>query len=373
MKFRSFNCRYLLPIIFALSFITISCEEGLTEPHLEVFTTDNIVKLQAAADKIMRTYPTPGLLAYIGVEGEGELYITRGVGNITTNELMNVNNNFRIASVTKTFTTEAVLILADEGKIDLNKSITFYLPELNIPSGDKITIRMLGNMTSGFVDCLNDSAINVSYIDSQGSMRFTPESLVAAAFKYPLKFTPGTRYDYCNTNTILLGLVIKKVTGESVSQVLEEKIFQPLGLTHTFWPESNYLPYPYHHAYTRALGTLTDVTYWSNSIGDAAGILVSNISDLIIWAKELNERNLLSANMKAERYAWIDGSSPGSYYGFGIERMGNWVGHPGLIMGYNNQVFYHAGKKITIIVTTNSEEGQPAFVAFAEFAKILTP
>ncbi|MCK9401652.1 MAG: beta-lactamase family protein [Bacteroidales bacterium] len=360
--------------MFLLSFFSQSCtnDSSITEPANQILTTETIAKLEAAADKVMMENQAPGLIAYIGVEGEQELFITRGVGNLTTNEPMNVNNYFRIASVTKTFTTEAVLILACEGQIDLNKSVSYYLPELNIPEGDKITARMLGNMSSGLVDCLNDSAINVSYRNSQGTIRFTPEELVAPAFKYPLQFTPGAKYNYSNTNTILLGLIIKKVTGKPVKEVFQEKIFQPLGLTHTFWPETNYLPTPYHHAYTWSIGSLSDVTYWSNSIGDAAGILISNFSDLIIWARELKERKLLSESMKTERYAWINGDNPGvSYYGFGIEKMGSWIGHPGLIMGYNNQVWYNADKKITIIVTSNCEEGQPALVAFAEFASIL--
>ncbi len=369
MKFiKCFNL-FSLFILSVILFIMFSCKEGVADPHFTVFTTDNILKLQAAADKIMRENQTPGLIAYIAVEGEGELYITRGVGNLTTNEPMNPNNFFRMASVTKTFTTEAALILVDEGKIDLDKTISFYLPEFDIPGKNQITIRMLGNMTSGLIECLNDTALSNAYYGSQGTMKFTPEEIIVPLLKSSLRFTPGSQFHYCNTNTILLGLVIKKVTGKALKDVFEEKIFQPLGLKNTFWPETIYLPLPYHHAYTNILGTKNlDVTYYGNSWGNAAGILISNFADLKIWAKEISERKLLSANSKDERTRT---GVPGSDYGFGVEMIANYLGHSGGIPGWNSMVFYNGDKKLTVIVHTNSSDGTPANVAFNEFGKIL--
>lgn len=330
------NYFFLLLIISLFSFVNQSYKEesSPTTPRQNKILTDaTIAKLQAAADKIMRNYNTPGLAAYINVNGEGELTITRGVGNLATSEAMNANNSFRIGSITKTFTTEAVLILVDEGKIDLNKTISFYLPELNIPGSDKITMRMLGNMTSGLADYTQDPDLMTAFFNSKGELILSPEYLVATASKYPLSFEPGTKYEYCNTNTIVLGLVISKVTGKQVGQVLAEKIFQPLGMANTFWPNTRYLPFPYSHGYSSDLtGTLAEVTNWSPSLANAAGILVSNIPELRIWIKEVTKRNLLSDKMKAERINWIDAETPGSsYYAFGIEKLNGWIGHSGTI------------------------------------------
>jgi D-alanyl-D-alanine carboxypeptidase len=373
MRFRKIFSFFCLFILSAISLMTISCKEGVADPQLSVLTTENLVKLQAAADKIIINYKTPGLAAYIAVEGEGELFITRGVSNLATNEPMSANNHFRIASITKTFTTEAVLILADEGEIDLNKSISSYLPEFNIPSGDQITVRMLGNMTSGLFSYTDDSTTMMQLYNSMGEQVFTPEELASAACKHPIQFTPGTKYDYCNSNAILLGLLIKKVTGKSVADVFTEKIFQPLGMTNTFWPSSRYLPYPYSHGYTAKSGSLIDVTNWNPSWGDAAGILISNLSDLKIWIKEIRERNLLSNSAKEERFKWVDQDGAGvMYYGFGLEKISGWIGHPGIIEGYNSQIFYHPDKKITFIISANSDDDQPAWYALVEFNKILS-
>jgi D-alanyl-D-alanine carboxypeptidase len=119
---------------------------------------------------------------------------------------MNINNYFRIGSITKTITAEAVLILADEGKIDLNKSISFYFPEYKIPSGDKITIRMPGNMTSGLFDSTNDMNLWTPYINSNREKVFIPEQLLALSFSHPLLLNRAQ-----NTTTVMPTVFYKSV------------------------------------------------------------------------------------------------------------------------------------------------------------------
>lgn len=375
----NYKKNYFFPflIISLLSTFFISCKESSSPsaPQKIILTDANIVKLQTAADKVI-SY-APGLVAYIAVEGEGDLCITRGVSNLATNEPMDADNYFRIASNTKSFTTEAILILSDEGKIDLNKSISYYLPELNIIGGDSITVRMLGNMTSGLSNYSADSTLQTNYYNSRGEIVYTPEQLIAAVNKHPLDFTPGSQYEYCNTNMILLGLLITKVTGESVSQVFTEKIFQPLGMINTYWPDSRYLPSPYTHGYSVKIGALTDVTNWNPAWAGAAGILISKFSDLKIWVKEISERKLLSAASKNERFQWVDenaASNPGvNFYGFGLMKFRDWIGHSGVIEGYNSQIYYNTLSKITIIVYTNTNDLSPAEGLFHLFADILAP
>ncbi|MFA7287514.1 MAG: serine hydrolase domain-containing protein [Melioribacteraceae bacterium] len=369
MQFLKKNLFHFIFLLSLLSLILSSCSDdsSITEPQNKILSNETNTALQVAADKIMMTYSIPGMIACITVEGEEDLYISRGVGNLNTSEKMYSGNYFRMASVTKSFTTEAVLILVDEGKIDLNKPISFYLPEYIIPQGDKITVRMLGNMTSGLIEVIDDIGLNTIYYNSQGTTKFTSEQLIAPLSTSSLKFTPGAQFDYCNTNTIILGLLIKKVTNQEIKDVFAEKIFKPLGLINTFWPETNYLPYPYHHAYGFLTGTFTDMTYYGNSIGNAAGILISNLSDLKMWAKELSECKLLSANSKTERFQ----TTAGSDYSFGLDKIGDWVGHSGGIIGWNTMVYYNKAKNMSIVVHTNVLEGTPAGAAFNEFAKIL--
>ena len=374
MKFRKLKNLFPLLFLSILSLLTVSCKEGVVDPHLTVFSTENLIKLQAAADNVITKYNAPGFVAYISVAGEGELFITRGVSNLTTSEPMNPANYFRIACITKTFITEAVLILADEGKIDLNKSISSYLPELKVPSDEIITVRMLGNMTSGLFDYSKDPVFVEQYYQTNGEKIYSPEELVATSIKHPLNFIPGSKYEYSNTNTIILGLLIKKVTGKTVDQILSEKIFQPLGIAKTYWPHSRFLPYPYSHGYSAKTGSLLDVTNWSPSWGDAAGILISNFFDLNIWVQEIYERNLLSEVTKGERFNWVDQDGSGkNFYSFGLMKFNNWIGHTGIIEGYNSVIFYNQEKQITIIAYTNCDDNQPAVNQLLEFVQILDP
>jgi len=375
IKLMKFTKLFCLVIVCLSTFIATSCKKD--EPIVtkaSVLTPDVIAKLQTATDKIMMNSQAPGIIAYFGVDGEKEeLYITRGVSNLVTNEPMNKDNSWRIGSITKTITSEAVLILADEGKIDLSKPISFYFPEYKIPSGDKITIRMLGNMTSGLYDYTSNMDWYLSYINSNQQKVYTREELAAIVFNNPIQYEPGTRYYYNNSNFLVLGLLIKKVTGKEVIDIFNEKIFQPLGMKNTFWPNTRYLPIPYSHGYTLDNNALIDATNYNPSWGDAAGILISNVSDLKIWAKEMGERELLSDKMKSERFAWVNSDAPGLSSGFGIDKVMDWVGHPGAIFGYNSQIWYNTVKKITVIVTTNSMEGYPTEGVLGEYINILTP
>ena len=371
--YKNYFCPLLILLLLSI-FITSCKEESVpTEPQKQTFASETIEQLQAAADKVV-TY-TPGLMAYIAKEGEGELLIKRGVSNLATNEPVDENNFIRIASITKTFTTEAVLILADRQLIDLNRTISSYLPEYNIPGGDQITVRMLGNMTSGLVSFTSDTTFTMQLYSLRGEHAFSVSELISYTSKYPLKFTPGSAYDYCNSNTVILGELIRKVTGKSVSQVFTEEIFKPLGMKNTTWPTSRYLPAPFSHGYSSSLGSLIDVTNWNPSYGDAAGILISNFTDLKIWAKEIDEMKLLSASSKAERRGWVDEEpigNPGQlYYGFGLMKYKDWIGHSGVIEGYNTQTYYNTVKKIMIITSTNTQNQNPADGAFHFFADIM--
>jgi D-alanyl-D-alanine carboxypeptidase len=344
--------------------VNLSCSKKSTSPN-QVLTTERLAALEKAADSVFITVAAPGMMALISAEGEGDYIIKRGVSNIVTDDPMDVNQYFRIASNTKTFTGAAVLILADEGKISLDSSISYYLPEKHVPNGNRITIRNLGTMRSGLYDYAGDSLMWADFKNSGFTEYFPPDTLLAKAFRYGVKSDPGKFTDYCNTNIILLGLLLEKVTGKPVSQVIEEKVIGPMNLSETFWPESMYLFAPYLHGYTYYYGTCMDATNWNPSWGYSAGIMISTIPDMKIWAKADANGALLSDKMKTERFNFIDG------YGFCLEKAGDWVGHPGTIRGYNSHVLYNTVKKIALIIVVNQDSEAPVEGFSAAFRRIL--
>ncbi len=331
----------------------------------KVLTPERKTELENAADEVFKTGITPGMVALISIEGEDDFFIKRGVSNIQNEEPINENNYYRIASVTKTFTATSILILADEGKINLDSSINTYLPELNIPNGDTITVRMLGNMTSGLYNYSADESLWPDFTASNYLKTYTAKDLLNFAFNHPVSFAPGAKEEYCNTNYIILGQLIEKITDKPVSQAIDEMVIKPLNLTNTYWPEWIYLSAPYIHGYNSD-NQLLDATNWNPSWGNAAGQLISNFTDMKIWAKALAEGQLLSDNMKTERFKWVD-----DHYGFGIMKAGDWVGHPGTIPGYNSHVFYNSKKKITLIILANTDTNLPVEYFSDAFRKIL--
>jgi len=354
-------------IVLFISMIMVSCSKKETFPVQAntILTPAREAALEKAADSVFMTVTAPGMIALISVEGEGDYIIKRGVSNTLTGEAMDVNQYFRIASNTKTFTGAAVLILADEGKINLDSSISYYLPEKHVPNGNLITIRNLGNMRSGLYDYAGDSLMWAEFLNSGFTKSFPPDTLLAKAFRYGFKWDPGKYYDYCNTNIVLLGLLMEKVTEKPASQVIEEKVIRPMNLNKTFWPASMYMFAPYLHGYTYFYGRCMGATNWNPSWGYTAGIMISTIPDMKIWAKAVANGTLLSEKMKAERFNFLDG------YGFCVEKAGDWIGHPGTIRGYNSHVLYNPVRHIALIILVNQDSGTPVEAFSTAFRRIL--
>lgn len=350
--------------------ILSSCEKESSTIPSQVLTTELKSELSAIADRVFLETSTPGLISLISVEGEEDFIIKRGVANIETNEPINEENAFRIASVTKTFTGTALLMLADEGLINLDSTIAYYLPEYNIPSGNEITIRMLGNMTSGLFDYSIDPDLWERFSESGFTLYFPPDSLLSIAFRHPMVFQPGTDHMYCNTNTVLLGLLLEKITGKTAYQAIQEKVLAPLNLKNTYFGGSFFMYEPYSHGYTPGDEGLLDATNWNPSWGYTAGAMISKFEDLKQWAYYLANGDLLSETMKEERFDF--GSND---YGFCVEAIhykdDEWVGHPGIIPGYNIQLWYNAAKKITVITCSNTENNSPAQTLCIEFVILL--
>jgi len=354
--------------LLVISLMSLSCHRRyeVASPYVDVFTEDLRIKLENAADSVFMRVSTPGMIALFAADGENDFIVKRGVSNIVTNAPMDEHNYFRIASNTKTFTGLAVLMLVDDGLINLDSSISFYLPEKNIPNGYQIKVRMLGNMTSGLYNYSDDEGLWTSFQASNFLATYPTDSLLAIAFRHPPKFPPGTSYEYCNTGIVLLGLLMQKVTGKTPAQVFQEKIFQRMDLNYTSWPNTMFLFSPYTHGYNSVFGTLMDATNWNPSWGYTAGVLVSNIYDMKKWAPYVAEGSLLSDKMKAERFNWV-----GNHYGFCVMKAGNWVGHPGSIFGYNSHVFYNTVKGITIVILCNTDTHTPVEYFSEAFMNIL--
>ncbi len=344
--------------IFSISILFISCKEEnnpVVTPTEKQFSAEMQSMLEAALDKAMLENHIPGVIVGVWIPGEGSWVKAKGLSNIATDEPMKLENHFRMGSVTKTFTGTVVLKLVEQGKINLDSSLAYYLPQYNFQKADKITVRYLGNMRAGILSYSDDLNWYNSQVACNFEKYFTADSLVKIALSYPTYFEQGSKHYYCNTNTVLLGMICEKVTGKPISQLLKEMIFDPYGLSNTSWPNSRFLPIPFSHGYTNktSSGQLHDLTFMDPSWADAAGILVSNLADMKNYIKLLGTGGFYSAAMHTERMKLIDD------YGFAITSGNGWIGHTGAVPGFTTGAFYNPAKDAVLIVNVNSNMDNP--------------
>jgi D-alanyl-D-alanine carboxypeptidase len=315
-------------------------------------------QLDAAIAARVAQMDIPGAIVGLSIPGQIDYVRAFGVADTATGIPMLVDDHTRIGSVTKTFTGTAVLQLVDQGRILLNDPISRYVEV--VPSGDVITLDMLGPMRSGLPNYTDiDAFLSRLYEESPAgpdAFAMSPRQLVDWAFEQPMNFPPGTQYEYSNTNTVLLGMVAEKVSGLPLGDYLAQNVFGPLGLSQTSFPANGLLPGPYTHGYNKAPdGQIVDATLWNPSWGYAAGAVVSTMADMKTWAASLGKGALLRPDTQAQRLGNGSQVGPGLTYSFAILDANGWIGHTGDIPGYATLVVYQPERDATLVVIANSD------------------
>nr|WP_190177003.1 serine hydrolase domain-containing protein [Streptomyces naganishii] len=271
---------------------------------------------------------------------------TEGVADRRTGEAMSTADRFRIGSVTKTFTAVVLLQLAAEGKVRLDTSVNHYLPGL-LPD-DRITVRHVLSHRSGLYDYTNDMfAHTVSGFEAVRTKVFTYRDLVARSLKHPRTHAPGAVYAYSNTNFVVAGMLVEKLTGHSVRTEYENRIIKPLKLTDTFYvhPDTR-IPGRHAHGYLtpdEAKASLVDATDQTASWAQSAGALISSVRDLDTFLSALLGGRLLPAAQLAEMERWIPAGTAQAY-GLGLRRRDlscgvSVYGHTGAVQGFYTYAF----------------------------------
>ncbi len=301
---------------------------------------------------------------------------------------------FRVGSSTKTMMATLVLRLVAEGRLSLADPVEKWLPG-RIPDGDAITLRMLLNHTSGLFDYTEDPAV-VPSILGKDRRPWTPERLLALGVRHDPLFAPGTKWSYSNTNYAAVGAVLEKATGQSVAELVRDRIARPLGLRHTFYatdadwrgphargyePDAAHMPPGVPAAFREYAGTPreghVDVTGNSPSWGGPAGAVVSTARDWARFHAALMSGGLLPAAQLAQLRTTVPmdpGEPDGPGYGLGIMTLNTPCGtvwaHDGGIPGYLSTTVTDAtGRRTaTVLVTTEAFAEHPD--AFPEINRV---
>lgn len=304
--------------------------------------------LQAALDGMTATGAI-GAIAEVR-QGDAVWRGSSGRSRIDGRQPAPVDGRFRAGSVTKTFTATVVLQLVGEGRLRLSDTAERWLPGLvPAPGGDRITVRDLLQHASGlpeYTDGLLDGDAPRDRFRT-----WTPAELVRRAVKdgnrdRPLLFPPGTGHHYSNTDYIVLGMIVEKVTSRSYGTEIDQRIIRPLGLRDTRLPGSSpFITGPHSHGYEpveTADGTLVPVdwTTVNMSVAGAAGEIISTIADLDRFFRTLLGGGLLRPADLREMTA----DPSGGGWGLGLEiatlPCGTIVGHGGDTPGYRTISFH---------------------------------
>ncbi|MCQ8771374.1 serine hydrolase domain-containing protein [Streptomyces telluris] len=303
--------------------------------------------LQQAVNAIHGT-GTVGVLAE--VRSPGTRHSARaGTAELGTGRPVPRGGSFRIGSATKTFTATVVLQLVGEGQMSLDDTVERWLPGVvqgNGHDGRRITVRQLLQHTSAIPDVLGDiPALNSAAGYRAERLRtYTSEELVALAMRHPATNDPGV-WSYSNTNYILAGMIIKKVTGHSWADEVNARIIGPLRLTKTSTPGSSpSIPGPHAHGYRGfGTGTALDVTEFNPSAVDASGSIISSADDLSRFYTALFDGRLLDPARLDEMTTTVSAPELKAEYGLGLAEFslpcgGSYFTHVGGVSGYRTQV-----------------------------------
>ncbi len=362
-KYQQIRSPFLLFLI--VLFIWTGCEqEGSTGPDV---VKEGTARLESMCDSVVEYTPVPGIIAGYWSDSAGIAWeYATGFSDPVQEIAMQADMYFRIASITKTMVNTVLFQLIDEGLLSMEDTLSKFRPE--IPRSNSITILMLSDMTSGIADySYHPVFMQTSLADPLHV--WNPDSLIVLVTASTPLNDPGAAWNYSNTNTIILGRIIEKITGNTLAHELESRIFDPCGLTRTTFPNSgNAMPDPHPSGYYT--GEVSFPVDWSEaydiSVAWAAGAVISTLQDLRVYAACLTDGALLSTESHTFRMSHeVPTTIEGGYYGPGILRWESWYGHLGGLPGFSSVMLRDPQSASTLIIFYNAQlnNHQPADLA----------
>jgi CubicO group peptidase (beta-lactamase class C family) len=259
---------------------------------------------------------------------------------------------FRLGSLTKQFTATLVLLLQQDGKLNINEPVSKYLPD-SPPAWAKITLANLLGHTSGIPNFTNFKEFPTWCMSAH-----TPEEEIAFFRDKPLDFEPGSKFDYSNSNFILLGVVIEKVSGKKFGDLLHDRIFEPLGMKDSGLDRDELVLPKRAEGYRPGAHGIEVARSESMTIPWSAGAIYSTTGDLLKWEHGLFGGKILNA----ESLKLMTTPGKGDYgLGVFIENHDGVrvVSHGGGIEGFNTHLAYAPDKQIAVVVLSNVNGGAP--------------
>lgn len=320
-----------------------------------------IEKLQKALDKAVAA-GLVGISFYVDHPDLGSLTLNSGHADLANKIPMTSNRIFSLASVGKTYTATAMMLLAQENKIDLDGKIATYLPSEvieGITNANQVSVRQLLNMTSGFYNYDRDPELNRLYLEGKLSLDTVShlDILRKYAFNKPAVSQPGETVSYSSTNYVLLTMIMDRVLGYDHTEFINRKIIQPLGLKNTSYRTVDEARLTQHYGDLENDGRLEDITHMSvettNWFKGDDGIYAT-AEESAIFMKSLLRGRIVNESSLGQMKQWVDKN-----YGLGLMYdkalpYKEVIGHTGRGIGSTIDVHYFPRQEITISILCNT-------------------
>jgi CubicO group peptidase (beta-lactamase class C family) len=293
----------------------------------------------------------------VAVVKNGRTILAKGYGfaDLENDVPATAQTVYRIGSVTKQFTSAAIMRLVEQGKLSLDDTLQKFFPSFPA-QGNRVTVRHLLNHTSGIKSytSLGPKWARVMRLD------LAPDSVVALFANEPYDFKPGDAYRYNNSGYFLLGMIIEKLSGKTYAQHLQDELFTPLGLKSTVYCDQ--APLIKHRAQgyaTRPGGGFINAEPLSMTQPYAAGSLCSTVNDLVVWTQALAGGKVVSpaSYTLMTTPGLLNDGKPLTYgFGLGTGMLGGHrqVSHNGGINGFISEVHHYPDDSVITVVLTNT-------------------
>ena len=306
---------------------------------------------------LARAWPADGPGGVVLVARGDEILFegARGLADLAAGTALEVDDTFRLGSITKQFAAAGLLKLVEDGKVALEDPLSKYLPAF--PNADAITVRQLLDHTSGV-----KSYTSIPGYFAEGIKADLDTAELVAVFRdLPVDFAPGSDWSYNNSGYVLVGAVIESASGQPWHAYLEDALFEPLGLDDTGYGADPAVVAAQVHGYTDNDGKPGPANVISMTQPHAAGALVSSVDDLLAWNRALHEGRVLEDGTY-QLMVTPAGAATEAGYGFGIFR-GTLRGvdmlqHSGGIPGFATHLLYLPGSDTTVAVLQNTDHPQ---------------
>jgi D-alanyl-D-alanine carboxypeptidase len=318
----------------------------------DLFTPGVARNLDRKIENIAKQNKLPSVAVGVYVPGKGRYMFVEGFGNLKRRTKRSLDQPFRVASITKTFTATAVLILIDRGLFHKTDPISTWYPEF--PNANRITIDDLLRMRSG-IPAPNDDEVLAGVYDHPLSPApsLSDELSRLARLKADFK-PPDTEGVYTDFNYDILAGIVQRVTGKDIGTVITDSVIIPLKLGHTSYPTGNGIPGTLRgYGWNPSTMRFDDKTLFNPRLAGAAGAVVSNIADLLVFSRALCRGNLLKPETQKEQLQGQPVVGADTDYGEGVALGHGFYGHSGTINGFSSDMYYIEKLDASLVINVN--------------------